>query len=367
MKKRVPLIIVFVTGVAMIVQFFIPPWPFSDLAETVQTWVRVIMAGAMALGIASLLAVNLNKIYRQREGWPYSIVTIFGVFLMAAMGFIWGPGETYRIPVDSPAAFDGFTQANQVDPGDPDAVAQALDEEIASLRAEVEDRAEEGVTEGAILREVNLRFQRRWGASPLQIRLAPTVREYIEEQPEGLRSHSLVEEALEANQQAVYDRLVDAGEMEGLDLDQRQELAESVFEAEFTETWNMAPLDMLAAATHDQRNPFFWGYQYLYYPLSATMFSLLAFFVASAAFRAFRARTAEATLLLVAAFFVMLGRVPLGTYIGQWVPDLAQWIMNVPNTAGMRAIMIGIALGTVSYSLRIILGYERPYLAGGKD
>jgi hypothetical protein len=116
---------------------------------------------------------------------------------------------------------------------------------------------------------------------------------------------------------------------------------------------------------------FDWLYRFMYIPLSATMFAILGFFVASASYRAFRARNIEASLLLVAAFLVMLGRVPVGDMVTGFMPDgyqmsdLASWIMNFPQKAGQRAIMVGIALGLVSTSLRVILGVERSHLGGG--
>ena len=120
----------------------------------------------------------------------------------------------------------------------------------------------------------------------------------------------------------------------------------------------------------DPGTPFYYIYMNLYYPLSATMFALLAFFVASASYRAFRARNVEATMLLLAAFILMLGRVPIGEWISAWLPegyrlgDAADWIMDFPMTAGQKAIMIGIALGVVSSALRVILGLERAYSGG---
>jgi len=118
----------------------------------------------------------------------------------------------------------------------------------------------------------------------------------------------------------------------------------------------------------DPGTRFYYLYMNVYYPLSATMFALLAFFVASASYRAFRARNVEATMLLGAAFILMLGRVPIGYWISTWLghtlANAADRIMDFPQHAGQRAIMIGIALGVVSSALRVILGLERAYSAG---
>ena len=160
---------------------------------------------------------------------------------------------------------------------------------------------------------------------------------------------------------------------------------------------------------------FIWMFDNIFTPLSATMFALLAFYVASASYRAFRARNFEATLLLLAGIIIMLGRVPVGSLITPWMvmyllvfvgtifvntyirsrkivfgvfvlglvgvtllgmnmnwsptepaifflPSLQEWIYTVPNLAGARAIMIGIGLGIIVTSLRYIFGLEKSYI-----
>jgi hypothetical protein len=115
----------------------------------------------------------------------------------------------------------------------------------------------------------------------------------------------------------------------------------------------------------EQGTAFAWMYGDVMVPLQSTMFSILGFFVASAAFRAFRARTPEATLLLVAAIIVMLGRVPIGEVIWSHSPKVSEWIMNVINTAGNRGIILGVGLSQIAIALRIIFGIERTYMGGG--
>lgn len=125
--------------------------------------------------------------------------------------------------------------------------------------------------------------------------------------------------------------------------------------------------DMEAIGSY--QNPvglFQWLFNYILVPMEATMFALLAFYIASAAFRAFRARSLEATLLLIAAILVMIGRVPLGDAMWEPLGKIADWIMTYPNGAAKRAIMIGVGLGMAATSLKLMLGIERAYLGRGQ-
>jgi hypothetical protein len=99
--------------------------------------------------------------------------------------------------------------------------------------------------------------------------------------------------------------------------------------------------------------------------LVASVFSLLAFYMASAAYRAFKVKSLDATLMMGAAIVVMLGNVPIGNVITAWAPKNFQfptwtmWIMNYANTPASRAMNFGIAIGIIAISLRLWLSLER--------
>ncbi|MCI0331523.1 MAG: hypothetical protein L0196_11380 [candidate division Zixibacteria bacterium] len=227
MRREIPLFITSVVGFIFVIRFFIPHEPFYSLEDVSSSWIQVIQAFAIWLGILNLLKVSLDKIYKKERGWGYSGVIIFSFLAISIAGF----------------------------------------------------------------------FFPLW-----------------EERPAG------------------YSYLQHAREF-------------------------------LKPGTS-----FDWFYWYVYSPLSSTMFATLAFFIASASFRAFRARSFQATLLLLSGFVVMFGSVPVGNVLFGWLPagwqvsDIADWVRNVPQVAGQRAIQIGIALGIISTSLRLILGLERAHL-----
>jgi hypothetical protein len=209
MKRDVPIIITFLTGVLCVIAFFVPHPPLGGLQQRFLIWYAILAGFTMILGLDSLVKYNVKKIQQRKQGWQYSYVLLFGLILVLVTGF------------------QSWFKYN----------------------------------------------------TPFEL-----------------------------------------------------------------------------------RSSFMYTYINIIVPLQATMFALLAFFISSAAYRAFRARTFEATLLLVAAAIVMLGRVPIGKMIWDKIPVFSDWLLNIPQLAAKRGIQIGVYLGGVVMSLRIILGIERTYL-----
>ena len=112
--------------------------------------------------------------------------------------------------------------------------------------------------------------------------------------------------------------------------------------------------------------PFMWVFENMQAPMQSTVFALLAFFVASASFRGFRARSVPAAILLLSALIILLSRSAIGTFIFPQMTEVADWIRNYPSMSARRAILIGIGLGALTTSLRVILGIERTWLGGKK-
>jgi len=110
-----------------------------------------------------------------------------------------------------------------------------------------------------------------------------------------------------------------------------------------------------------------WYFTWIQAPLEAALASLLAFFLLFAGFQMMkRQRTVWSMLFLLTAVFVLAADVLLVT---DWLPprvndlviQLEDIVRNVIVLAGMRGLLIGVALGTITLAVRMLIGMERPY------
>jgi hypothetical protein len=102
-----------------------------------------------------------------------------------------------------------------------------------------------------------------------------------------------------------------------------------------------------------------WIFDNIQVPIQASLSALLAFFVVTAASRLLLVRNLESSVMLVVAVLVLLGQVAYGLL--PIFADLKEWILDVPTLAGVRGIVLGVALGAVLTGIRLLLGVERPY------
>jgi hypothetical protein len=133
----------------------------------------------------------------------------------------------------------------------------------------------------------------------------------------------------------------------------------------------MTPKQVSAAGftgkIHQAYNVLFTG---LYTPMKATMFALLGFFIVSAGYRAFRLRSLEASILMITAIIVMLGQMPLLSYVTAWIPsdsafgsfrveELRAWLSSNLGGGAMRAMQFGVWVGALAAGLRLWLSLDR--------
>jgi len=205
MRRSFPIIVCFIFGMIMLIQFFVPSRFSSDVRSELTNWAQIIYAFALIVGVAGLIKYHLTRISRKESGWIFNFVTVASLIFMASIGFVFG---------------------------------------------------------------------------------------------------------------------------------------------------------------RDDRSPFMWFFNFMMAPMQASVFSLLAFFVASAAYRGFQAKNIDAILLLLSTVFIMFGIASLGSTIPLF-SDIANWILLNPSMTARRGIFIGVGLGTIAVSLRVILGVERTYLGKG--
>ncbi|MCE9559624.1 MAG: hypothetical protein K8R88_11805 [Armatimonadetes bacterium] len=128
-------------------------------------------------------------------------------------------------------------------------------------------------------------------------------------------------------------------------------------------------------------NGWLYGFDFLFdglfQQMDATMFSVIAFFILSASYRAFRIRSVESTILLATALVLILSQMGVLTGWSDGIIDgmtnnnpdnflnnfkitiIAGWIKDYIQSPSLRAINFGIAIGALAMGLRLWLGLEK--------
>ncbi len=105
-------------------------------------------------------------------------------------------------------------------------------------------------------------------------------------------------------------------------------------------------------------------YQNIMAPCQVALQGMTIFFVASASYRALKIKNFEAGLVFFASVIVILASIPIGNLISPWIPEMSYWIMDIPNMAGQRGIIVTSAVGSIAMALRVFLGLERTHFGG---
>jgi hypothetical protein len=102
-------------------------------------------------------------------------------------------------------------------------------------------------------------------------------------------------------------------------------------------------------------------FRIVYEPLAASLLALLAFFSLSAALRALRRGSAEAIVIVVVAALALLAQLPPVAAL-PGIGLAAQWLNDYVALAGARGLLIGAAIGALVAGVRVLLGFDTPYL-----
>lgn len=102
-----------------------------------------------------------------------------------------------------------------------------------------------------------------------------------------------------------------------------------------------------------------WSVTTLLLPLQAAFFSLLAFFLVSVLYRTARVRSFESLLLVATAVVVVVAGTPLGATFAPWLVTFKTWVMDSVATAGARAVLLGIGVGTLVTAFRFVADGRR--------
>jgi hypothetical protein len=300
-------LVTFLGGLYFILEFLLPKTLLDYLGislahEAISNGFITVGAMALGLGIINLLTLHGSKVVLRRRGAFYSGVLIFAFFSMILLGGI-----------------DWYVESNSTN----------TSKRVILLRAFL----------NRIIQDEKLREE----GKPLSEE-APPFAKRVELLTEGLEpiipSNYLLE--LQRNPNQILN--ADFANLLILELNKKVEFftkeSRDEYEKSFAYQANRFLIDGLFTS------------------LGASMFSLLAVYIAAAAYRAFRITSIESGVMMLTAVVVILGQTFLGLSIWEDFPRVRLWLMQIPSSAAFRAIRIGGAIAGLVLAFRIWLSIE---------
>ena len=337
-------VVTFLGGIYFFLEFVLPATiagvEFGKYHSQISNGFIAIGTMAVGLGIIKLLMVHGSRMVFRRPGWPNSFALLASLFVMMIVTSLdWR--ETYQIASDA------------------DELAHLRDFGEVILKDDAEGTARQTLLErGALLskaaREALLRTELRLNK----------VRDLFETIPaeEGAKLESDVDSLVRGVREGKQTLgFLDATVLANDSAAAREQI-ESVSArlAAVSSGYREVQNDAYKYSFSSKLYRFF--FEGLFVALGSAMFSLLGFYIASEAYRAFRIRTAESTFMLLAAVAVMLGQIPFGIWIWEGFPELRNWLLSVPNSGAFRAIRIGAAVAGLVMAFRMWFSIESEYV-----
>lgn len=291
---------------------------FSTIDDGISLGLQVVSVMAIGLGILNILRVHVGAITRLRKGWINSLALIVGLFMVFTFETIdlvnLETKNSYRERIDNLILF-----TKQIEK-DEKSIAPAP--RVEAMIVKLETFKELSSTEKEVEETLLKNYLQTIEASIVSANI-------LKETYLGKGSVSLKK----ANKNLIKNLKFSAEESQALAT--AQHLASTSFLA----------------------NHFF--YEAFFTPLGSAMFSLLAFYIATAAYRSFRVRSLEAFVMMALAIIVMLGQIPHGV---RYIPELPQWrfwLLSNISTPAFRAITFGSLVAGLAMAVRMWLSLEK--------
>jgi hypothetical protein len=324
--------VTFVSGLYFFLEWLLPEkvagYEFAAYHEQISNAFITISVMAIGLGLINIVRVHGSAVVRRRKGYLNSIALFMGMLLM----FVVEGGDL----VKSFPQVNSWTKFNQLE-----AFSKKLYQEKAS-----QDKVALIVSTLAGYRSEMNDPNSFLSLVSIEPSLAKTATESFESLTFSANylaaQYKITDNSGEVIAKAHYDFEQQAKQF--------AQIAHDVADKNFA-------LDSSQKLKNLLREGFF-------FPLGSAMFSLLAFYIAVAAYRSFRIKSLEAFIMMAFAVIVMLGQIPQGPeLIYEKLPELRLWILDNISTPAFRAISFGATIAGLSMSIRMWLSLERSPLA----